>query len=415
MKFKLYDYQREDVERLKVLLRNNRRAGNFLEMGLGKSAEAITICKELKLNPKRILITIPASLRVNWEREWRKWWPGSELPEIRTYNFLQYGEKAVTLAETKWDIVIADECQAMKNWASKTTKNFYKYCYPRTTYYLAMSGTPATRSAEDYHALLSMLEPGVWGKLGSFRKKYCYKRTVFLREFWYGFKNHDILKQALKRVGVRRLKKDVQKDLPAVSYNNLWVEIKKAKLCRELGCTLEALDWKPGVDKEGELKEPPPHISSLLRVLGTFKAEACAEWLQSRLEPTIVFYTHTDVCDELRKIYIGVRKVGAISGKTPMKKRQIILDSFQAGDIDVLLLQIQAGGVGLNAQRASEIIFIEQPWSSAIYEQAVSRAHRIGQENKISVYTVVAVDTVDEAVSNVLEMKRTNLRRIEDE
>lgn len=397
----LFSYQQEGVE----FLSSRARCLLADSMGLGKTAQAISAAK--KLNLKHILVVCPASLRLNWGAEIRRWWPeGFDRFYVVSYNYCQKEENIVLINEMKpWDLLICDEAHALKSWKSKQTKNIILGVARMCDRVWLLTGTPATRSAADYHPLLSVIEPGKHGKFKEFASKYCLSKPGFGYNGaiqYYGFKNTDELKNKVKAVGLRRLKKDVLSQLPGKIYTTLPVILDD----RELDVDDYVL-----VTEAFNRGSPDESLASKLHELGLEKVKSALDWINSSEEPLVVFAWHRDVIEKLME---GCsRDAGAIHGGTSAESKQRIVDDFQKGELDVLFLNIAAGGVGITLTRSNHVLFVEPTWSPALMLQAEDRVHRIGQAAEcVNVYHLVANNTVDELVFRNLDMKKHGINAV---
>lgn len=397
---KPFDYQEEGIS----FLISNERCLLADSMGLGKTLQAIIACQ--RLNLKNILVICPAALRLNWINEIKKWWhEGLDNFEIVSYNFCQVNEKVETLTNKSYDVLLCDEAHALKSWKSTQTQNIIMKVSKVCKRIWLMTGTPATKSAADYHPILSVLEPGKHGKFKVFCEEFCYKKKGFGFPGaiqYYGFKNNEKLKDMVGAISLRRLKKDVLKELPSKIYSRITVDIESEKVTPE-DCELVRLAFERG--------NADMAIATKLREIGMKKVRSALNFIQSIEEPLIVFCWHVDVIKQL--INSCNKDCAAIYGAIDASKKQKIVESFQAGDLEVLFVNIAAGGVGITLTKSNHILFVEPCWSPAMMLQAEDRAHRIGQAAEcVNIYHMVAENTVDEAVFDCLDMKRRGIESV---
>lgn len=439
---KLYPYQKIGVD----FLVSRKRAGLFDEMGIGKTVQALKAAERFtKMDTAdhlRVLVVCPASLRLNWLNEIKMWVRSRSvivrfrtsiqngiiqneykrevadtqpiLFDIVSYNFFQRDANLPSIENRKYDIVIADEIQNCKNWAAKQTQNFVKRVAVKVKRLWVLSGTPATRCASDYHTILSMLEPGKWGKYKDFCFKYCNSiPDNFSPSGWRysGFKNERELFSHVKKVSLRRRKKDVFTDMPSIVRTDIEVEVEQALVTacqiKDISRINRIINGEEGLDIE---------LATLRRAIGIGKVKAALEWLKEIEVPIVIFCIHLQVIDQITKaLKEKGEKVGSIVGGEDEKKLYKTLEAFKDGSIDKLVVSIGAVGVGHNFTKASYGLFVEFPWSPAVLSQAEARLDRIGQQKEtVNFYRMVARETIDERVLDVLKSKRTGMNLVLD-
>lgn len=410
---KLYPYQKEGV----AFLTSRRRAGLFDDIGLGKSAQAAAACKVLKL--RRVLIVCPASLILNWKKEWKKFGPSNCRVKIVSYNYIQKTSNCKRLHKLSplWDAVIADECQNINKWFSaaprrgkilwtKQTKNFVKLIAPKAKRLYLLSASPATKCAGDYHPILSLLLPG---KIGSYRKwklKHCKKRVIgsglYKRTDWTGFRRTKEINRLIRSCAIRRLREDVLSQLPGKQFSTFSVSATFEGSLREVKDSL----------RRGEASES---ILPALRQLSLDKAAQSIDYLKTfyeKKEPLVIFYWYTDTRKFLEENLPGTCR--RISGGVSVKKKQKAVDLFQKGKLDYLLIQIRAGGTGYTVTRARYCFFQDLPWSAADFDQAWGRIYRIGQKRNVNIITCLAENSYDDRQVEILREKAKGMKKTLD-
>ena len=399
---KLFSYQEDAVE----FALNNPKSIMRLDTGLGKTGVAISTVKNLPPPPKRklrILVIPPAFLIKNWTREIKLW--KGDMPHI-DWCLISYAKCASAkyskgLVDKEYDLIICDEAHYLKNWSAKRTKVIVKKLLAPAKRVMLLTATPYVRSAEDLHSLFSVCQPGEWGTLGEFRKKFCYwKPNPFARssfaKIWYGAKNASVLKERSKAFMFSRKKSDVYAQLPDKRCIDIEFEVPKEH-------HLDSMETETYVNETGALVGGMgPLISKANAELGLAKITAVLEFIEnSSFKRFVVFCKHKDVARVLSE------KIGCsmITGDTPMRSRDETIEMFQDGKLEGLVATIGAIGVGVNLQSCSTGIFAELPWSYAELKQCEDRLHRIGQKNKVLIYRFIASDTVDDLIINQLNQK----------
>lgn len=382
---------------------------NFVANGMvvhncGKTVQAIAACKLLGL--EKILIICPVHLMLNWKHEIKKFWPErtSKKGRIRSFVFIQnkLGKENSQTLRQPWDVVIVDEAQGLQSWESNQTNNFYRDIFPFAKRLWLLSGTPVTNNGSNYHSLLSFLQPGEWGTFGEFARAYSYAKTRYIsvwkygrrvkikKEEYEGFKNTYVLNEALATCSTRRLKRDVLPELPKIRHGELYVDVGPCDYDFE----------------EGDMDSCSP-----LAMLGAEKALAALDWIKERREPMLIFTWFHQTLNILQK-ELGIKyRVTGLEKKT---EKMEAVDAFQNGKTDLLLLNIKAGGTGLNLQRAETVLIIDLPWTWSDYEQVLARANRIGSKKPLLAMRCVAEGTSDERVLEKLRVRKAGNEQILD-
>lgn len=307
----------------------------------------------------------------------------------------------------------ADEMHKMKNPTAQQTKGFLK-CLPYCR--IGMTGTPLMNSPMDLYVILKWLGYESHA-FYSFKQHYCVMGGYGGYEI-VGYKNLDQLTSQVREIMLRRLKSEVL-DLPEKIYVDDIVEMdgKQAVMYKEVEAGLKA-DY---INGDIDLTNP---LSALIRLRQTTgypgilsetitesakldRMEELVENCTSNDEKVLIFSNWTQMTDAIcNKLKSEGHKVGVITGETPDSSRQEIVDVFQnSSDLKVLVGTIGAMGTGLTLTAATTVIFLDEPWNKALFDQAVDRAHRIGQKNNITIYSIMCKDTIDERIHNLIYKK----------
>lgn len=413
----LFPFQRDGV----VWLRTHDRALLGDDMGLGKTVQSLVALPE----KAQAIVICPASLKVNWADEVRKWRTdlspvvlsgrGSfRLPavgEVIIVNFdILPAESKIHTKVGKWDheptalgkglakcTVIVDEATAVKNFKAKRTKAVRALAKHAQRVWL-LTGTPLLGKPFDLWGVLGCgeMDRVVFGGFKGFLR--CMAGSP---GHWGGYEFGKPLPEVperLRRVMIRRLKDDVLPDLPPKRYRDLSVAI-------ELDATMEA-----AFDEYGDMIEcgslPPFEAFSAVRAeIARQKVPAMLEQVESYEEagePLVVFSAHRAPIDELAK------RDGweVITGDQSSEKRAATVAAFQAGRLKGVGLTIRAGGYGLTLTRASHCLFVDREWTPAANRQAEDRIRRIGQEASSLLYTCLVSDhAMDRRVDALIREK----------
>lgn len=370
------------------------------------------------------IVVCPASLKENWSREIKKWLPH------RTVNIVS-GKTDITTADVNivnYDIVgrfvepilhlspmglVLDESHYIKTSKTKRTEAVRDIAkkIPQSGTVMLLSGTPVTNRPEE---LVSQLE--VMGMIGRFGGKWAFlKRYTDAKHNGFGWdtkgaSNLQELNLKLRQnCYIRRTKDEVLTELPAKTRNVVhiepsgagWKEYKKAE--NDLLAFLAENGYKSS-DSAEHLRR----TTILKRLAADAKMESVLEWIDSFLESCdrklIVFAHNVAVVDQLAAKYGNLR----VSGQDSMEDRQRAVDAFQNDKkARVIVLNLQAGGVGLTLTAGSDVCFVQQGWTPGEHDQAEDRAHRIGQKNSVQAWYLLGVNTIDEDIYDLIESKRS--------
>lgn len=405
------------------------------DMGLGKSKQAVEGAD--RIGAVNILVICPAVARVNWRREFEKWsiyWNDftvcfgkDDYPTFRCVVSYDYATEYVErLRKIKWDLVICDECHFVKEPEAKRTAAIYgaKGIIRDTKGFWALSGTPAPNHPGEIWPLLYTFGAT---KLAyeNFVDKFCYATWTFyhgkqkLKVVGIRYDRLAELKKILSSVMLRRLKDEVMKELPPISYDDIVVEATFVAVDetyeKELSL-IENVFERGGMDALTPMAES---VSTLRKITGLQKVEACVELVLQELgtnayEKIVIFAIHKEV---IRLLAEGLKDFGAVvvSGAVSATKRQENIDAFQNDpNTRVFIGNITAAGTAITLTAASQVLMVEQSWTPGDNAQAVMRCHRRGQLNPVFVRFVGIADSIDQRVSSVLKRKTKDLTAIFD-
>jgi len=210
---------------------------------------------------------------------------------------------------------------------------------------------------------------------------------------------------------IRRTKDQVLEELPEKTRSLVPIEISNRREYNRVES--EFLDWleeqkgKEAADRASKV-EQITKIEYLKQVAAKGKIHESINWIKDFLhsgEKLVVFATHREVIDKLFKAF--GRVAVKIDGSVPVDRRQEIVEQFQTdAKIRLFIGNIQAAGVGLTLTAASNVAFLELGWTPALHDQAEDRCHRIGQKDAVNIYYLLAEETIDERIAELLEDKR---------
>jgi len=376
------------------------------EMGLGKTIQAIAAMVALAAEGKsHFMVVCPAGVLINWCREIRKF---SDLDVTKVHgndeagllHWRQNGGVAVTTYESvnrfslpekfKISMVVTDEAHYVKNPDTKRTKALLSLLN-RTDRVLFMSGTPLENRVEEMCFLVSCLQPSVAAEL---------EAVKFLS-------TAEQFRLQLAPVYLRRTRDNVLKELPELTEKEQWCD---------LG-TQEKQDYKDAVmsDNFMAIRQVSWQVDDLRLSSKANRLLELCEQAKEQHRKVIVFSFFRSTLQKVTSL-LGDRCMEPITGDISPSRRQEIVDAFgEAEDGAVLVSQVQAGGTGLNIQSASVIIFCEPQIKPSIEHQAIARAYRMGQVRDVLVYRLLADDTVDERILELLKTKQLQFDSFADE
>lgn len=412
---KLMPFQNAGVEFLEIA------GGKALiadEMGLGKTIEAIAyLFRHPELRPA--IIICPASLKINWQREIKKWMNedaiivnGKQIENghkiyIINYDILKNHKDAILNIAPQ--IMILDESHYVKNYKAQRTKLIVELSQ-KIPKKILLTGTPILNRPKELWTQLNVIDPKTYNNFFNFGVRYCAgEKTKYGWDF-SGVSHQDELNEKLKTIMVRRTKAQVLSELPDKRRTTIDIPINNQDEYNEAKNNFYRfiLDWK-GKDAANKASraEVLSQIETLKQVAIKGKMDEIIEWINDFLETgekLIIFAHHRDIVEQIYKQYYNIAV--KLTGETNMEDRQKAVDAFQNNpDIKLFIGNIKAAGVGITLTAASNVAFIELPWTPSELTQAEDRAHRIGQKNAVNIYYLVAEGTIESRMAGLLKKK----------
>lgn len=377
------------------------------EMGLGKTMQALAaMCHLAAEGAKHFLVVCPLSVVVNWKREVESQ-TGLNAIEVygddRALEMTMWGAQggvAITSFETlnklpipaivDLQLMVVDEAHYVKNPQAQRTKSVMSAA-ARAKRVLFMSGTPLENKVEEMEFLIQCLQPQVAETIKDLKK------IIHAEEF----------RKAIAPVYLRRVREDVLKELPELVEKEQWGLMNQEELLAYKDAlmngsfmTVRQVSWQ---------------ISDMTK---STKAQRLVEICREAKEggrKLIIFSFFKDVLSKVSAM-LGEDCIGVIDGSVPASERQGMIDQLKDAPAGAALVcQIQAGGVGLNIQAASVVVFCEPQIKPSLETQAVARAYRMGQSQSVMVHRLLMDDTVDERVMELLHQKEQLFDSFADE
>ncbi|KAL4643342.1 hypothetical protein ACB092_02G085200 [Castanea dentata] len=447
---KLLPFQRDGV---RFVLQHGGRVLLADEMGLGKTLQAIAVSACIR-DSWPVLILAPSSLRLHWASTIQQWLniPPSDILVVLSqcggsnragytivssstkgcirldglFNIISYDvvpKLQNLLMASEFKVVIADESHFLKNAQAKRTTASLPVI-KKAKYAILLSGTPALSRPIELFKQLEALYPDVYKNVHEYGNRYC-KGGIF--GIYQGASNHEELHNLIKAtVMIRRLKKDVLTELPVKRRQQVFLELAEKDM-KQINALFRELEVVKGKIKACQSKEEVDSLKfnqkNLINKIYTNSAEAkipaVLDYLGTVIEAGckfLIFAHHQPMIDSIYQFLLK-KKVGCIriDGGTPAASRQALVTDFQEKDATrAAVLSIKAGGVGLTLTAASTVIFAELSWTPGDLIQAEDRAHRIGQVSAVNIYYLLANDTVDDIIWDVVQSKLENLGQMLD-
>ena len=431
----LRDYQVEGYHWMRRLAHWGAGACLADDMGLGKTIQALALILSRAIEGATLILA-PTSVCMNWIDEAQRFAPtlnvkffGSGdrqkmLDEAAAFDLIvcSYGllqSEGEKLAQKQWTTLVADEAQAIKNTATKRSKAAMAL---QADFKLITTGTPIENHLGELWNLFNFINPGLLGSLKTFNQNYAHAIE--------NNKDHGVqlrLKKLLRPFILRRLKTDVLKELPARTEVTLHIELSKEEQAMYEALRRNAMQ-KMLESKQDGAPKGQQHLKVLAEIMKLRRA--CCNPRLVMEESTIVsskLAAFEELVDELienrHKALVFSQFVGHLSlirerldakgiyyqyldGSTSIAKRKSAVNSFQAGEGDLFLISLKAGGSGLNLTAADYVIHMDPWWNPAVEDQASDRAHRMGQKRPVTIYRLVAKDTIEDKIVELHQHKR---------
>ncbi len=430
----LRGYQQYGVQWLKHLYDHGLGGCLADDMGLGKTVQVIALLRSLYSHGHYgpTLIICPRSLLHNWQQEIQRFAPElsvqmyygpgrSGLDISREYNGIILSTYATIrndiedLTDIQFSSIILDESQAIKNTSAKATAAVLSL---QGNHRIALSGTPVENHLGELYSLFRFLNPSFFGSQNDFMRSYA--RPIQDRQDMDAL--HD-LKTRIYPYILRRLKRDVLKDLPEKTEQTALIELDSAHLAtyhrrRES----LAAEIRIAIERDGMPKSMFMILTAMneLRRLASIpeadaeyggvsaKREFILEMISEISEighKSLVFTNHLAAVDLISED-LSSRGIGNLVMTGATSGRQELVQRFQNDPaIKVFVMTLKTGGTGLNLTAADYVFIVDPWWNMAAESQAIDRTHRIGQINPVFCYRMIAKETIEEKILQLQQRK----------
>ena len=430
VKAKLREYQEYGYKWLSYLIDNNLGGCLADDMGLGKTLQAISVLTRLhEKKGTKSLVIMPKSLIYNWESEIKKFSPklkvGIYYGNLRNRDIIKKSGVILTtygtirndieiIRDYDFDVVILDESQNIKNVNAQTTKAIMLL---NAKHRIALSGTPIENNLSELYSLFRFLNPSMFGTMEEFNNFYA---IPIQKE-----NDQEAIEELKKKVYpfiLRRIKKEVLKDLPDKIEKTMYIEMnpEQKKLYEERRNyyynMVHSQIKENGIGKTqffilqalNELRQITSCPEAKSVGVTSSKREVLINNILDAVEnghKVLVFTNYINsiknICEDLDKY--GVKYL-SMSGST--KDRQLLVDKFQKDSkYKVFVMTLKTGGVGLNLTAADTIFIYDPWWNKTVENQAIDRAYRLGQDRTVFSYKLILKDTIEEKILQLQESK----------
>ncbi|TWS94885.1 DEAD/DEAH box helicase [Streptococcus sp. sy018] len=421
IKANLRDYQQIGVKWLSMLDRYG--FGGILadDMGLGKTLQTIAFLTSRMTADTRVLILAPSSLIYNWQEEWARFAPDVDVAvaygpkslrdkiiaeghQVIISSYSAFRQDVLTYQAKQFDYLILDEAQMMKNNQSKLAQQLRQFEVKRC---FALSGTPIENKLLEIWSIFQIVMPGLLPSRSKFLSWSAQMVATRISPFILRRKKEDVLPELPNLIEITHYNElaDEQKSIYLAQLRQMQDQVAHTSTQEFQAKKMEILS---GLMRLRQICDTPAlfmdyqgssgKIDSLIELLIQLKKN------QRRVLIFSQFKGMLDIIEGLlQDLSLSSFK---LTGSTPSDKRQNMTQQFNAGQRDVFLISLKAGGVGLNLTGADTVILVDLWWNPAVEMQAIGRAHRLGQERPVAVYRLITRGSIEEKILALQDRKR---------
>ncbi|WP_332371080.1 DEAD/DEAH box helicase [Lactococcus cremoris] len=422
IKASLRSYQETGVRWMSMLSHYN--LGGILadDMGLGKTVQAITFILSNLKKDESVLITAPASLTYNWASEFEKFTDEidfvvidgnkadrtKEIQENHQIYITSYGsflKDFEDYQDKKLNYLLLDEAQVVKNYSSKTNKSLSALNVEHT---FALSGTPLENRIEEIWAIFQVVMPGFLPKREKFNKMEPSVISRLIQPFIMRRKKEDVLEELPEKMEIT-VYNQLADDQKVIYLAQLELMQKQVLEMDNAALSRSRIEILAGITRLRQICNTPAlFMDDYKGSSGKLERlrELLAQIKDSGHRP-LIFSQFTKVFPHIEKLMEEQEMTAyKLTGSTPIKDQLSMVQAFNAGSRDAFLVSLKAGGVGLNLTSADVVILVNLWWNPAVEEQAIARAHRMGQKNTVEVIRLITQGTIEEKIMEIQERKK---------
>ncbi len=406
------------------------------DMGLGKTIQGVGVAEMLaqQAGIRKVLVICPTSLKSQWRNEIERFSNRScqlvlgamaERPAqydndafFTVCNYEQVLRDLLAVERVKWDLIILDEGQRIKNWEAKTTHVVKRLKSP---FALVLSGTPLENRIDELYSVVQFVDDRRLGPAFRFFNRH---RVADEKGKVLGYKNLDQLRQHLAPILLRRTREQVLTQLPDRTTEIVRIEPTEEQLAIHASQMkiVASIVRKSFISEMDLLRLRQALLMCRMAANSTFLCEKRQPSYSSKLErleeileqsfvesdrKAILFSEWTTMLGLVEEILARLKlKYVRLDGSVPQKQRQRLVNEFQTNSDCRLFITTNAGSTGLNLQAANTVINCDLPWNPAILEQRIARAHRMGQKQPVHAYLLVTEQTLEESLLTTLSAKK---------
>ncbi len=405
------------------------------DMGLGKTIQGIGFAELLarEASVSRVLVICPATLKAQWRSEIRRFsdrsvrlvlGPAAERAAqydkdcfFTVCNYEQVLRDITSIEKRRWDLIVLDEAQRIKNWEAKTTRIVKGL---RSRFALALTGTPLENRLDDLFSVVEFVDEHQLGPAFRFFNRH---RVVDERGRVLGYEGLDEVREKLAPILLRRTRSSVMDDLPERSTSIVRVTPTAAQREMHEGfmLTVNAIVNKKWLTEMDLLRLQKALLMCRMTADSTSLVDKRPEGSSSKLErleellealaresdrKIVLFSEWTTMLGLVEPLLErhGLDYV-RLDGSIPQKKRQALVNRFRDDEECRVFVTTNAGSTGLNLQAANTVVNVDLPWNPAVLEQRIARAHRMGQRHPVQVFLLVTEETIEEKLLSTLSAK----------
>lgn len=408
------------------------------DMGLGKTIQAIALILKLKEEKKLehpALVICPTTLVGNWLKECNKFAPSLKAlryhgPErrlitahadlvITTYGLLR--REVEKFKKRKWNLIIIDEAQNIKNADSKQTKAVKAL---KASGSIALSGTPVENHLSELWSIFDYLNPGYLETRQNFARRFAMPIEKYRNQ-----RKIALLQKATAPFIMRRMKTDrsIIQDLPDKIVKNEYCYLSKEQTAiyqRVVDTNIQEISNSEGIARRGlvfklmtslkQICNHPVHYTKKGTVIKEHSGKAkmaifLLEKIISAREKVLLFTQYKEMGNLLVQLIHTELQIAPLffHGSLTRKKREMMIEDFQNGNVSpIMIISLKAGGTGLNLTAATNVIHYDLWWNPAVEAQATDRTYRIGQSRKVVVHRLITIGTFEEKIDEMISAKK---------